>query len=133
MQQILIPIHEMGHIVNNASHGTKGSPSDALWGDSKFMEIFNYDVLKHIGREKDADSFFTDLQTQYDDFPKAHTQWFKNWFYPIYSMHRKQAVLNKYFELLSANFPKDEDKRFTRELNWGEFVHFWSGAAGANL
>ncbi|TDQ06331.1 hypothetical protein [Pedobacter metabolipauper] len=132
-QQIGIPIHEIGHIVNNASHGTKGSPSDALWGDSKFMEIFNYDVLMNIGMKDEAARVFEQMQGQYDNFPRARTQWFKNWFYPIYSKYGKGKVLNKYFELLSANYPKNANNRFTKRMTWGDFVHFWSGAAGVNL
>lgn len=135
-EQIGMPIHEMGHIVSGASHGVKGSPSDALWGDSKFMEIFNYDVLMHIGYEEEAKKVYEQMQTQYDDFPRAKTQWFKNWFYPIYNDHGKAAVLDKYFALLAANFPQKKiplGHEYTRDMNWGEFVHFWSGAAGVNL
>ncbi|AYL93881.1 hypothetical protein [Mucilaginibacter celer] len=135
-QEIGMPIHEMGHIVSGASHGVKGSPSDVLWGDSKFMEIFNYDVLLHIGREDEAKRVYDQMQGQYDDFPRAKTQWFKNWFYPIYSSYGKAAVLDKYFALLAANFPQKKDPHgheYTRDMNWGEFVHFWSGAAGVNL
>lgn len=132
-ERIGIPIHEIGHIVTSASHQTKGSPSDVIWGDSKFMEIFNYDVLMHIGMQDEAEKVYAQMQSQTDDFPRAGSQWFKNWFYPIYKAHGKAAVLNKYFALLAANFPKDSDRRFTRDLNWGEFIHFWSGAAGLNL
>ncbi|MCX2476847.1 hypothetical protein OQZ33_21115 [Pedobacter sp. MC2016-05] len=132
-EQIGMPIHEMGHIVTSASHGAKGSPSDALWGDSKFMEIFNYDVLLNIGMKAEAERVFTQMQSQYDDFPRARTQWFKNWFYPIYSGYGKGKVLNKYFALLAQYFPKGRGNRFQRDLNYGEFVHFWSGAAGVDL
>jgi hypothetical protein len=132
-EQIGMPVHEIGHIVSGASHGAKGSPSDALWGDSKFMEIFNYDVLMNVGRVDEAEKVYRQMQTQHDNFPRADTQWFKNWFYPIYSQYGKAALLDKYFALLAGNFPKDKDSRFTRDLNWGEFVHFWSGAAGINL
>lgn len=131
-QQIGMPIHEIGHIVCGASHGAKGSPSDVLWGDSKFMEIFNYDVLMNIGREDEAARVYQQMQMQYDDFPRPQTQWFKNWFYPIYNQYGKAAVLNRYFALLAANFPK-RGQEYTRNLNWGEFIHFWSGAAGINL
>ncbi|QTE37614.1 hypothetical protein J3L18_00675 [Mucilaginibacter gossypii] len=131
-QQIGMPVHEVGHIVSGASHGVKGSPSDALWGDSKFMEIFNYDVLKHIGREDEAGRVYKQMQTQYDDFPRPQSQWFKNWFYPIYHNYGEAAVLNKYFGLLADYFPQ-KNKEYTRDLNWGEFIHFWSGAAGVNL
>lgn len=132
-EQIGMPVHEIGHIVTSASHNTKGSPSDALWGDSKFMEIFNYDVLLNTGREDEAQRVYVQMQTQYDDFPVARSQWFKNWFYPIYQNNGKAAVLNNYFAVLADNFPKNKDNRFKRDLNWGEFVHFWSGAAGVNL
>jgi hypothetical protein len=132
-QQIGMPIHELGHIVCGASHGVKGSPSDALWGDSKFMEIFIYDVYLHIGYEAEAAKVFTEMQSKHDNFPAANTQWFKNWFYPIYDKHGKAAVLNKYFELLARYYPKKNGNEFDHDLNWGEFVHFWSGAAGINL
>lgn len=132
-EQIGMPIHEMGHIVTSASHASKGSPSDALWGDSKFMEIFNYDVLLNIGMEKEAQKVHIQMQTQYDDFPRSGTQWFKNWFFPIYDRHGQGKVLNKYFELLALNFPKNRNGRFMRDINFGEFVHFWSGAAGTDL
>jgi hypothetical protein len=72
------------------------------------------------------------MQTKTDDFPRPGTQWFKNWFYPIYSNYGGSAALNKYFTLLAANFPKKR-KEYTRDLNMGEFIHFWSGAAGKNL
>ncbi len=41
-------------------------------------------------------------------------------------------MLNRFFVLLAQYFPKG-GKDYTREMNWGEFVHFWSGAAGVNL
>ncbi|SEO96666.1 hypothetical protein [Mucilaginibacter sp. OK283] len=131
-QQIGMPIHETGHIVSGASHGVKGSPSDALWGDSKFMEIYNYDVLMNIGMKDEAGRVYEQMQSQYDDFPVPHVQWFKNWFYPIYSKYGKAQLLNKYFDLLAKYYPKN-GKEYAHDLNWGEFIHFWSGAAGANL
>lgn len=135
-EQIGVPIHETGHIVCGASHGVQGSPSDVLWGDSKFMEIYNYDVMMHIGREDEAARIYDQLQSQTDIFPRPGSKWFKNWFYPIYSQYGHAAVLNKYFELLAQNFPKVKNAhgyQYTRDLNYGEFVHFWSGAAGVNL
>lgn len=135
-EQIGVPIHETGHIVCGASHGVQGSPSDVLWGDSKFMEIYNYDVMMHIGREDEAARIYDQLQSQTDIFPRPGSKWFKNWFYPIYSQYGHATVLNKYFELLAQNFPKVKNAhgyQYTRDLNYGEFVHFWSGAAGVNL
>jgi hypothetical protein len=73
------------------------------------------------------------MQGTTDNFPQANTQWFKNWFYPIYNQYGGSAVLNKFFKLVAAHFPKNGNKQFTRDMNWGEFIHFWSGAAGVNL
>ena len=131
-QAIGIMTHEVGHIVCGANNGVNGSPSDDLWGDSKFMEIFNYDVFMNINRKSEADLVFSQMQTQYDDFPTPRTQWFKNWFYPIYTNYGKGALLSKYFQLLAANFPAN-NKIYSRNINLGEFVHFWSGAAGVSL
>lgn len=133
-EQLGMPVHEIGHIVCGASHGVQGSPSDVIWGDSKFMEIFIYDVYLNVGKQDAADRIYTQMQTQYDSFPRAGSQWFKNWFYPIYMSHGKAAVLNKYFALLSENFPrKANGKEYSRNMNMGEFIHFWSGAAGVDL
>ncbi|WP_184542813.1 hypothetical protein [Mucilaginibacter sp. FT3.2] len=129
---IRVPVHEVGHIVEGASKGIHNSPSFPLWGDSKWMEIYIYDVLKALGKTADADNIYNQMQTQKDNFPRPGTQWFKNWFYPIYSEHGGSKVLNRYFEVLAANFSK-KGKAYSRDMNWGEFVHFWSGAAGVNL
>ena len=67
-----------------------------------------------------------------DDFPRANTHWFKDWFYPIYSTYGGNKALNNFFDLLGKYFPK-KGKDYARDMNWGEFVHFWSGAAGVNL
>jgi hypothetical protein len=39
----------------------------------------------------------------------------------------------RFFRLLAAHFPQDADRTYTRRLNWGEYIHFSSGAAGADL
>ena len=38
----------------------------------------------------------------------------------------------RYFRLLAENFPKNGG-RYAKDLNFGEFVHFSSGAAKVNL
>ena len=49
-------------------------------------------------------------------------------------------MLNKFFTLLAAHFPKKSFNNglttypeYSRKMNFGEFVHFWSGAAGTDL
>jgi hypothetical protein len=125
--------HEVGHVVESAANNTKGSPAFAIWRDSKWMEIYIYDVYKGLNRTADADRWFNLMMNTTDNFPQNNTQWFKNWFYPIYNQYGGSAVLNKFFKLLAANFPKDGNRQYTRDMNWGEFIHFWSGAAGVNL
>lgn len=122
------PIHEMGHIVASSSYGVTHDISSGLWSDSKFAEIFIYDVLMNINRQQEAQEVYQQMQTQYDNFPAANTQWFKNWFYPIYDKYGQGAVLARYFKEISDNAHERSE-----ELNLGEFVHFFSGAAGVNL
>lgn len=126
-----ITTHEVAHIVEGASKGIHGSPAFNIWGDSKWAEIFIYDVYVGLGRTADATRWYNLVINGSDNFPRAGTQWFKNWFYPIYQLGGS-AGLNKYFTLLAQYFPKN-GQDYARNLNMGEFVHFWSGAVGRNL
>lgn len=124
--------HEISHIVELGSKGVHGSPAFGLWGDSKWAEIFNYDVYVNLGMTSVAQNAYNDLVTHQDSFPRAGTYWFRDWFYPIYSQYGGNKVLNRYFELLAQYFPKNGNA-YARSMNWGEFVHFWSAAAGVDL
>jgi hypothetical protein len=42
------------------------------------------------------------------------------------------AALNRYFVLLKQYFPQ-HNSAYAKDLNMGEFVHFWSGVAGYDL
>ncbi|WP_316847476.1 hypothetical protein [Pedobacter psychrodurus] len=132
--------HEIGHIVEGAAKGVHNSPAFGIWHDSKWMEIYQYDVYLGLGRNDDATRWYDKMMATTDNFPKANTQWFKNWFYPIYNNYGKTKALNGFFTLLSKNFPQKTWSNgvtyypeYTRGMNFGEFIHFWSGAAGANL
>jgi hypothetical protein len=102
------------------------------WQDSKWNEIFQYDAYLGAGMTADADRWYASKIDQRDDFPRADTAWFRDWFYPIWRDHGHGAVLAAYFQLLARYFPSNNGQ-YVRDLNWGEFVHFWSGAAGTNL
>src|SRR5262249_34855103 len=67
-----------------------------------------------------------------DDFPRAGTHWFRDWFFPLWRDHGHAQVMNRFFQLLSMYFPKN-GKDYDGDMNMGEFVHFMSGAAGTNL
>jgi len=127
-----IVTHEVAHIVEGAAKGTHGSPAFGIWGDSKWAEIFNYDVYKNLGMTSDATRWYNMMIQSSDDFPIRGTHWFRDWFYPIYNQHGENAVLNSFFTLLSQHFPK-RGNDYARDMNMGEFVHFWSGAARTNL
>ncbi|HEU4554046.1 MAG TPA: hypothetical protein VFS25_14480 [Chitinophaga sp.] len=126
-----IVTHEVAHIVEGASKGYHNSPAFGIWGDSKWAEIFIYDVYKGLGRTADATRWYNLVINNTDGYPRAGTQWFRNWFYPIYQL-KGTAGLNKYFTLLAQYFPKN-GQNYARDMNMGEFVHFWSGAVGKNL
>lgn len=132
--------HEVGHIVEGAAKGVHGSPAFDIWHDSKWMEIYIYDVYLGLGRTADAQRWYNLVSPGSDSYPRAQSHWFKDWWYPLYTQYGKTVVLNKYFTLLAANFPKHvvsngvtNINEYSRKLNFGEFVHFWSGAAGADL
>lgn len=125
-------IHEIGHIVEIGGKGVLGSPAFGIWGDSKWAEIFIYDVCKRLGRTADAQQAYNDAINGHDAFPKPATYWFRDWFYPIYTRADSSAALNRFFDLVAEYFPKHNGE-YTRGMNLGEFVHFWSGAAQYNL
>lgn len=125
--------HEVAHIVEGNSKNSHNSPAFGIWGDSKWAEIFNYDVYVNLGRTADATRWYNKMMASTgDNFPRAGTKWFKDWFYPIYSTYGGNQVLNRYFVQLALYFPKS-GSNYSRGMNMGEFVHFWSGAAGVNL
>ncbi|MGV3766761.1 MAG: PKD domain-containing protein [Chitinophagaceae bacterium] len=129
-------VHEIGHIVEGASKGVKESPAFDIWGDSKWAEIFAYDVFKGIGRTRDMRDTYNECIDKADPFPTVGSWWFKDWYLPIYEQYGGVTVLNKFFDLLAAHFPKapyQNLKMYTRRMNFGEYIHYMSAAAGANL
>ena len=125
-------IHEIGHIVEGGSKGVHNSPAFPLWGDSKWMDIYQYDLYLKLGWTSETTRWYNASQTNVVAFPRANSYWFRDWWYPIYSQYGETAVLNNYFTLLSQYFLKFNGN-YSRNLNWGEFIHFWSGAAGVDL
>jgi hypothetical protein len=128
--------HEVGHIVEGASKGIKRSPAFPIWHDSKWMEIYQYDVYKGLGWDAEATRWYNLVVNGTENYPRTGTQWFKNWFYPIYRDYGGINVLNGFFTTLATHFPKKTisgGNEYTRDMNLGEFVHFWSGAAKTNL
>lgn len=129
-----IVTHEAGHVVEFIASGKHGSPAFDLWGDSKWNEFYAFDVYYALGLTKDANRIYDELtaDNHVDDFPRANTHWFRDWFYPLWRDYGHAQVMVRYFELTGHYFPFLNEE-FSRTMNWGEFVHFMSGAAKVDL
>jgi hypothetical protein len=126
--------HEVGHIVESTSNGVHESPAFDLWKDSKWIEFYQYDHYVGLGMDREARSLFDKFSRQTADFPARGAHWFRDFFYPLWRDHGHAQVMVRFFRLLAKHFPKELDEdgkslRYTRRMNWGEFLHFISGAA----
>ena len=132
--------HEIAHIVELASFGVESSPAFGLWGDSKWAEIYQYDVYDGLGMTVERDRWYNQMIASTDNFPVANANWFRDFWIPIYNNYGGSTVLRNYFKVLSENFLTTRrdfngqiGRRYTRRLNWGEFFHFMSGAANNDI
>jgi hypothetical protein len=128
-----LPSHEIAHVVESVNNDTHGSPAFHIWGDSKWAEFFQYDLYVALDMHQEAHRVYRSFTDTTDDFPRAGTHWFRDWFYPLWSDGGRAGVLADFFRLLATHFPTDHESRYRRGLNWGEYVHFTSCAAGTDL
>jgi hypothetical protein len=129
-------IHEVCHIVESVTNQVKGSPAFEVWGDSKWQDIFVYDVYKNLGMPDKAAAWYNFYLDDAVTYPRKGSHWFRDWWLPIYNKYGEAQVLNKFFVLLSQHFPKvplGKEQEYSRRMNPGEYIHFMSGAAGVNL
>ena len=131
--QYEVVTHETAHIVESVAHGRRGSPAFPLWGDSKWAEYYIYDIYVALGMNSEAQAVFNRWSNQSDNFPRAGTFWFRDWFYPNWRDYGRGAFMARFFQLMGQYFPTNTNGHFSRNMNMGEFVHFSSGAAGVNL
>jgi hypothetical protein len=126
--------HLAALIVESASHDRNGAPADALWHQGKWAEFYRYDLYLGTGKQALADAVYAQWTRDEatDSFPVADTHWFRDWSFPLWRDHGGAKVMNRFFELLARDFPA-VGQTYARDLNWGEFVHFVSGAAGVDL
>jgi hypothetical protein len=128
-----LPAHEIGHSVESANNGVHGSPAYEIWGDSKWAEFYIYDLYTALGMDRDAKHVHRRFTGNSDNFPQPGTRWFRDWFYPLWRECGQAAVMARFFRQLAYHFPRAQDGTYTRRMNWGEYIHFTSGAAGADL
>ncbi|HMI91325.1 MAG TPA: hypothetical protein VK509_08175, partial [Polyangiales bacterium] len=119
--------HEVGHIVEStAPYPRRTSPAFGLWMDSKWIEIYQYDLYLALGMDEHAATVFERFSATSDDFPRAGTHWFRDWFHPLWRDHGGAAFMTRFFQLLQDHYRGGG-------MNWGQYVHFSSGAAGTDL
>ena len=119
--------HEIAHVVEStAPYPRRSSPAFGLWMDSKWAELYQYDVYVALGMTEHAQVVFDRFTGTSDDFPRAGTRWFRDWFHPLWRDHGGAQVMVKFFQLLSDHYDGGG-------MSWGEYVHFTSGAAGTDL
>jgi hypothetical protein len=126
--------HFAAVLVEHAADGHDGAPADVLWQQGKWAEFFRYDLYLGIGEPDQASMWYAQwtADTWTDPFPVANTHWFRDWSFPLWRDYGGAGVMSRFFALLARDFPS-KGGAYERDLNWGEFVHFMSGAAGANL
>jgi hypothetical protein len=89
-------VHEVGHSVEGSTFGVHESPAYIVWGDSKWAEIFQYDVYLKIGKPANAERL-NHVHGPVSQLPCCRHHVVQNWFYPIYTNYGKSQVLVNYF------------------------------------
>lgn len=125
------PIALMADVVQNSAYGVHKSPAMVIWKD-KFAQIFTFDIYKKLEMGADSTRVKQEYLNDVADFPSPGTQWFKDWFLPIYEGYNGATTLSNFFKILAQNYPIDGSD-YSKNMNMGEFVHFWSGATGEDL
>ena len=129
-----LPAHEIGHSVESANNGVHGSPAYEIWGDSKWAEFYIHNLYTALGMDREAKGVYTPVHRQHRRFPSAGEPMVPQLVHPPWREPRGQAeVMNRFFRELARQFPRDSGGTYTRRMNWGEYVHFTSGAAAADL
>ncbi|PKD20387.1 hypothetical protein APR41_14000 [Salegentibacter salinarum] len=125
------PLRLMADVVQMSANGVFKSPAKAVWKD-KFSQIFIFDLYRKLGMDNEASRVKQEYLNDVDDFPNPGTQWFKDWFLPIYETYNGANTVSNFFEVLSQNYPIDGSE-YSKDMNMGEFIHFWSAATGEDL
>ncbi len=118
-------------VETTAAHTKFGSPASKLWGPSRWQQFFIYDVYVGLGLSDQAAAAFNKYNVSSVDYPRVGSFWFRDWFYPLWRDHGHAQVLANFYSLLEKYFPATDQQM--PDMNWGEYVHFSSGAAHTNL
>lgn len=108
-----------------------GAPASAVWHEAGFAQIYEYDLLLGLGMDAEASDAWDEFEPLAQSYPVANSYWFSDYFYPVYRDHGKTKLLVQFFTLLSKYYP--ESGGAMPAMNWGQYIHFMSGAAGADV
>lgn len=137
--------HELCHIVEGVGGGYNGSMYYPIWGDSKWAEILQYDVFDALGSPRAATwhSSYTagNNPSGGAEYPNSSqtSYWYRDFFYPTYINYGKTDLLKKFWKLQGQHYRMRNGSFQGNSTNpggrgnLGEFIHFWSGAAGVDV
>jgi hypothetical protein len=128
-----LPAHLMSFAVDFAgAHSVYGSAKYEHYGNEGFPLIYKYDLYVALGLGELAGAALGHFNTLSNGDPYDGTYWFRDWFYPLWRDHGHAKVFADYMTLLEQEAPVDADD-WLQTLNYGQYFHFMSGAAGKDL
>jgi len=128
-----LPAHLLSFLVDTEGAHTKfGAPKSNHYGNEGFPLIYKYDLYSALGLTSEATAALAQFNTDANDEPYPDTYWFRDWFYPVWRDHGHAAVFARYETLLEKYFPAGADL-WMPDMNYGQYFHFMSGAAGVDL
>lgn len=128
-----LPAHLMGFVADFAGAHTKyGAPKYDHYGNEGFPLIYKYDLYVALGLTDVASAALGYFNTLSNDQPSPDTYWFRDWFYPLWRDHGHAKIFADYMTLLQEYAPADADD-WMQPLDYGQYFHFMSGAAGHDL
>jgi hypothetical protein len=126
-------IHEVAYIIERGNNGVAESPALPIWGGRTWAAFFAFDTYLALDRRAQAMALAERQWSQADAFPRPGTNWFRDWFHPLWTGAGGAQVMVRFFGLLAQHFPRAGDNSYRRFMTWGEYLHFTSGAAGGDL
>jgi hypothetical protein len=118
-------------VERTAVAGKHGAPAAAQWHEAGFAQIYEYDLLLGLGMTAEAEAARDDFEPIAQVYPVPNSYWFSDYYFPVYRDHGKTKLLVEFFALLSKHYP--ESGGSMPAMNWGQYIHFVSGAAGADV
>jgi hypothetical protein len=118
-------------VERSAVSGKQGDPAAPIWGDAGFGEIYVYDLYLGLDMATEAKTAFDTFTPIAQTYPVPQSYWFSDFYYPLWRDHGKTRVLTDFFKLLGQYYPASA--KVMAPMNWGQYAHFLSGAAKADI